>query len=195
VGFHGTIAFGIFPIPGPHRPLVISWNVESDSNAQVSAIKVQFHSCRYPKQRRCLRVKLLLVDDSRTLRRENQRALERVGYEVICAEDGETALRIAREQPFDLILLDLMLPKMSGIEVLRRLKSEASTAAIPVVVLSSLSEKNRARLIAAGAEEYLEKSSLMPQPGQNLLPLILEDVVCRIHRKRGIAFTDVHTSH
>ena len=140
-------------------------------------------------------MKLLLVDDSRTLRRENQRALERVGYEVICAEDGETALRIAREQPVDLILLDLMLPKMSGIEVLKRLKSEAGTANIPVVVLSSLSEKNRAKLIAAGAEEYLEKSSLMPQPGQNLLPLILEDVVCRIHRKRGIAFTDVHTSH
>lgn len=140
-------------------------------------------------------MKLLLVDDSRTLRRENQRALERVGYEVICAVDGESALRIAREQPVDLILLDLMLPRMSGIEVLRRLKSEAGTAAIPVVVLSSLSEKNRAKLIEAGAEEYLEKSSLMPLPGQNLLPVILENVVCRIHRKRGIAFTDVHTSH
>jgi DNA-binding response OmpR family regulator len=140
-------------------------------------------------------VKLLLVDDSRTIRRENQRALERVGYEVICAGDGETALHIAQEQPIDLIVLDLMLPKMSGLEVLQHLKSEAKTADIPVVVLSSLSDKNRNKLIEAGAEEYLEKNTLMPQPGQNLLPLILEDVLCRIRRKRGIAFTDVHTSH
>jgi DNA-binding response OmpR family regulator len=140
-------------------------------------------------------VKLLLVDDSRALRRENQCVLERVGYEVICAGDGESALRIAREQPIDLILLDLMLPKMSGLEVLKHLKSEASTADIPVVVLSSLSEKNRGKLIEAGAEEFLEKNSLMPEPGQNFLPLVLEDLLCRIRRKRGIAFTDVHTSH
>ena len=140
-------------------------------------------------------MKLLLVDDSRALRRENQRVLERVDYVVICAEDGESALRIAREQPIDLILLDLILPKMSGLEVLERLKSEAKTADIPVVVLSSLSEKNRAKLIDAGAEEFLEKNSLMPEPGQNLLPLVLEDLLCRIRRKRGIAFTDVHTSH
>lgn len=140
-------------------------------------------------------MKLLLVDDSRTIRRENQRALERVGYEVICAGDGETALRIAHEQPIDLIVLDLMLPKMGGLEVLQRLKSETKTTDIPLVVLSSLSDKNRNKLIEAGAEEYMEKNTLMPQPGQNLLPLILEDVLCRIRRKRGIAFTGVHTSH
>lgn len=140
-------------------------------------------------------MKLLLVDDSRALRRENQRALERVGYEVICAGDGESALRIAQEQPIDLVVLDLMLPKMSGLEVLQHLKSETKTADIPVVVLSSLSDKNRNKLIEAGAEEYLEKNTLMPQPGQNRLPLILEDVLCRIRRKRDIAFTDVHTSH
>ena len=140
-------------------------------------------------------VKILLVDDSRTMRRENQRALERVGYEVVCADDGESALQLAQSQHFDLILLDLMLPKMSGTEVLKHLKSEAKTADIPVVVLSSLCEKNRDKLIEAGAEEYLEKNSLMPQRGQNLLPLILEDLVCRLNRRRGIAFTDVHTSH
>ncbi len=93
-----------------------------------------------------------------------------------------------------MILLDLMLPKMSGIEVLSRLKSDPKTSAIPVVVLSGLTEKNRDKLIAAGAEEYLEKSSLMPEYGQNMLPRILEDLVCRINRRRGKAFTDVHTS-
>jgi hypothetical protein len=60
-----------------------------------------------------------------------------------------------------------------------------------VVVLSSLSEKNRQTLIEAGADEYLEKSSLAPVPGTNLLPKILEDVICRINRKRGISFTSV----
>jgi CheY-like chemotaxis protein len=139
-------------------------------------------------------VNILLVDDSRAMRRENQRALEKVGYQVICADDGESALRIAQQQPIDLILLDLMLPKMSGIEVLGRLKSDPQTDSIPVVVLSGLTEKNRDKLIAAGAEEYLEKNSLMPELGENMLPRILEDLVCRINRRRGKAFTDVHTS-
>jgi CheY-like chemotaxis protein len=140
-------------------------------------------------------VRLLLVDDSKAIRLANQCALEKVGYEVICADDGEAALNLAQSQPFDLILLDLMLPKVSGLEVLQRLKSEPRTANIPVVVLSGLSEKNRDKLIEAGAEAYLEKSTLMPQHGVNLLPQMLEDLVCRINRKRGIAFASVHTSH
>jgi CheY-like chemotaxis protein len=139
-------------------------------------------------------VKLLLVDDSRAIRLENQRALERVGYDVIWAEDGAEALRIAQTQAIDIILLDMMLPKMSGPEVLQRLKSDAKTADIPVVVLSGLSEKNREKLIEAGAEEYLEKNTLMPRPGENLLPRILEDIVCRIQRRKGAAFARVHTS-
>ncbi len=140
-------------------------------------------------------MKVLLVDDSRVIRRENQRALEKVGYEVICAEDGEAALRMARHQAFDLILLDLMLPKMSGTEVLKRLKSDAKTADTPVIVLSGLSGKNRDRLIEAGAEEYLEKNALMPASGENLLPRILENLICRIQRRKGIAFVSVHTTY
>jgi CheY-like chemotaxis protein len=140
-------------------------------------------------------MKLLLVDDSRFVRWENQRALERVGYEVICADDGESALRIAREQAIEIILLDLMMPKMGGLEVLRRLRSDAQTAEIPVIVLSGLSGKNRDKLIEAGADEYLEKNTLMPRRGENLLPKVLEDVICRIRRRKGIAFTSVHSSY
>ena len=136
-------------------------------------------------------VKILLVEDSKTIRRENEGALQKAGYEVICAEDGETALRMAQEQKPDLILLDLILPKLSGPEVLRRLKAERTTTTIPVVVLSSLSEKNRQKLMEAGAEEYLEKGALMPGKGINLLPKELENVICRINRKRGIAFSTV----
>lgn len=140
-------------------------------------------------------MKLLLVDDSRAIQIANQRALEKVGYEVTCASDGEEALRLAEMQTFDLILLDLMLPKVPGLEVLKRLKGNRKTAEIPVVVLSSLSERNSIKLIDAGADAYLEKSTLMPEHGVNLLPQMLEDIVCRIHRRQGIAFTDVHTSH
>jgi CheY-like chemotaxis protein len=139
-------------------------------------------------------VKILLVEDSRPIRLENERTLIQAGYEVICAEDGQRALQLVGERQPDLILLDLLLPKMSGLEVLEYLKSNPGTAQIPVVVLSALYEKNREKLMAAGAEDYLEKNSLMVN-GQNLLPKVLEDVICRINRRRGIAFMSVPTSH
>jgi CheY-like chemotaxis protein len=136
-------------------------------------------------------VKILLVDDSKTILHENERVLHKAGYEVICAEDGESALKLAHDQKPDLILLDMILPKISGPEVLARLKRDAATVDIPVVVLSSLTDKNRQKLIEAGAEDYVEKNSLAPVPGVNLLPKILENLICRINRKRGIAFTSV----
>ena len=139
-------------------------------------------------------MRILLVEDSRAIRLENERALIKAGYEVICAEDGEAALQFAREQKPDLVLLDLLLPKMNGPEVLEYLKSNPETAQIPVVVLSALYGKNREKLIAAGAEDYLEKNTLMAN-GQNLLPKVLEDVICRINRRRGIAFMSVPTAH
>jgi CheY-like chemotaxis protein len=139
-------------------------------------------------------VKILLVDDSKPILHENSRVLQKAGYEVICAEDGERALKLAREQKPDLILLDMILPKLSGPEVLDRLKRDKNTAGIPVVVLSSLTEKNRQKLIEAGAEDYVEKSSLVPVAGVNLLPKVLEDMICRINRKRGIAFSNVPLS-
>jgi CheY-like chemotaxis protein len=136
-------------------------------------------------------VRILLVEDSKPIRRENERALLEAGYEVVCAVDGESALRFARDLKPDLILLDMILPKMSGPEVLRELKSDPVTAGIPVVVLSSLSEKNRQKLVGEGAEEYLEKNALMPGRGINLLPQELENVICRINRRRGIAFSSI----
>jgi CheY-like chemotaxis protein len=136
-------------------------------------------------------LRILLVEDSKPIRRANQSALQDVGYEVICAEDGESALQQARDSKPDLILLDMILPKLSGPEVLRHLKDEPATAQIPVVVLSSLTEKNRQKLMEEGAEEYIEKNSLMPVPGVNRLPEMLENIICRINRKRGVAFSNI----
>jgi len=136
-------------------------------------------------------VRILLVEDSLAIRRANESALLEAGYEVICAEDGESALRLAEEDRPDLILLDMILPKLSGPDVLRHLKSEPRTSAIPVIVLSSLTERNRQKLMEEGAEEYIEKNTLMPLPGINLLPKMLENIICRINRKRGKAFSEV----
>ena len=140
---------------------------------------------------RCPSVRILLVEDSKAIRNANERVLHKAGYEVVCAEDGETALKLALEQKPDLILLDMILPRLSGPEVLEHLKKDAATADIPVVVLSSLTEKNRQKLIEAGAEEYVEKNSLSPMPGVNILPKILENVICRVNRRRGIAFSSI----
>jgi CheY-like chemotaxis protein len=136
-------------------------------------------------------VRILLVEDSLPIMRANESALRKAGYEVICAEDGESALREARSGSPDLILLDMILPKMSGPEVLKHLKQEPETAEVPVVVLSSLTERNRQKLIEAGAEDYIEKNSLMPVQGINLLPKMLENIICRINRKRGVAFSNI----
>lgn len=136
-------------------------------------------------------MKILLVDDSKPILRENERVLHKAGYEVVCAEDGECALKLARQHKPDLILLDMILPVMSGPEVLKHLKHDPTTSDIPVVVLSSLTEKNRQKLVEAGAEDYVEKNSLMPMPGVNILPKILENVICRINRKRGVAFSSI----
>ena len=87
-------------------------------------------------------MKILLVEDSRFLRLATERALTTAGYEVISAGDGDQALRLAREHVPALILLDVMLPKMSGPDVLKALKQDPATAAIPVMMLTSLSQKN-----------------------------------------------------
>jgi CheY-like chemotaxis protein len=130
-------------------------------------------------------VKILLIDDSKPILKENARVLSEAGYDVVCSNDGESALKMAKGHKPDLILLDMILPGMSGPEVLTRLKKDPVTKSIPVVVLSSLSEKNREKLMEAGAEEYIEKNTLMPSPGVNVLPKVLEVLLGRIRSKRG----------
>lgn len=103
---------------------------------------------------------ILLVDDSKFLRMATERALARAGYRVITAADGEEALNLARSQNPDLILLDMLLPKLSGPEVLKALKNDPMTKGIAVVVLSGLSQKNAERLQGDGACAFLEKAEL-----------------------------------
>jgi DNA-binding response OmpR family regulator len=134
-------------------------------------------------------VKILLVEDSRALRLSNEHALRNAGHEVLCAEDGESALQCAREKKPDLVLLDLLLPRMNGLEVLTRLKHGRATAKIPVIALSGLSERNRQKLIDAGAEDYVEKSTIIDDKGGNRLPQVLAELICRINLRRGSPFS------
>ncbi|HEV2400973.1 MAG TPA: response regulator [Candidatus Sulfotelmatobacter sp.] len=116
---------------------------------------------------------ILLVEDSKFLRLASERALIKAGYSVVSTDDGEHALRVAQERIPDLILLDMLLPKLGGSEVLRALKKDPATAQIPVVVLSSLPQKNEAKLKKDGAAAYFEKAKLhLDSSSQSLLDLV-----------------------
>jgi adenylate cyclase len=101
---------------------------------------------------------LLVVDDNASNRDLLARRLKREGYRVTAAESGAAALALTAAENFDLVLLDLMMPGMSGFEVLGRLKADAGTRHIPVIMISALDElDSTVRCIEAGAEDYLPK--------------------------------------
>ena len=101
---------------------------------------------------------LLVVDDNPTNRDLLARQLARHGYIVAAAADGAEALEKLGSRDFDLILLDVIMPGMDGVETLRRLKEDERMREIPVIMLSSLDEVESAiRCIEAGAEEYITK--------------------------------------
>jgi len=108
--------------------------------------------------------RVLLAEDDRFLRRAAEARLRRHGLEVLTAVDGEEALRIARAERLDLVLLDVVMPKLEGFEVLKLLKEDKATASIPVIVLSNLGqERDVAQAKALGAVAFLVKAHLSLQ--------------------------------
>ena len=103
---------------------------------------------------------ILLIEDGRFLRIAIERVLAKAGHFVSSFADGREGLHAARTSPPALILLDMMLPGLDGTGVLKALKQDASTAEIPVIVVTALSQKNEEKLKTAGAAAYIEKSSL-----------------------------------
>jgi two-component system chemotaxis response regulator CheY len=122
-------------------------------------------------------IKILLVEDSKFLRLATERALARAGYEMSSACDGDEALLMAPMKLPDLILLDMLLPKMSGLDVLKELKRNPVTKAIPVVVITGMAQKNAARLQQDGAAGFLEKSSLELDKGSDRLLAAVREIV------------------
>ncbi|HEU5072398.1 MAG TPA: adenylate/guanylate cyclase domain-containing protein [Verrucomicrobiae bacterium] len=101
---------------------------------------------------------VLVVDDEEQNRMLLRDSLEAHGYEIAEAADGEQALQQIAERPPDVVLLDVMMPRMDGFEVCRRLKNNPATAGIPVLMVTALSErKERMMGVAAGANDFLNK--------------------------------------
>jgi len=126
---------------------------------------------------------ILLVDDSRFLRTANERALAKAGYNVITAADGEEGLRLASERRPDLVILDLMLPKLSGVELLRALRKDPATAETPIMILSSLPQRNESKLVSEGATAYFEKSMLESSQGTQPFLSAVADLLRSTKRK------------
>lgn len=116
--------------------------------------------------------KILLVEDDTTLQETLGKVLKGEGFELFQAYDGEEGLKMAKEDKLDLILLDLVLPKMNGFEVLKKLKEAEETKDIPIIVLTNLeSTEDIQKALYAGATTYLLKASYE-----------IEDVIAKVKK-------------
>jgi CheY-like chemotaxis protein len=135
---------------------------------------------------------ILVIEDSRLLRRAIERSLVKAGYDVVAVGDGENGLRVVRETPPDLILLDMMLPTLSGLCLLQQLKQDPFIRHIPVIVLSGLSRKNEAKLAKEGAAGYLEKSDELFRNNSALLLHAVERVLADAANKASTSAGSRH---
>ncbi len=119
--------------------------------------------------------KILFVEDEAALQKTLGDVLDQEGYKVISALDGEAGLKMAQTENPDLILLDLVLPKRHGFEVLKMLKGDEKTKNIPIIVLTNLESMGDVeRALELGATTYLVKASYT-----------LEEVVTKIKKALG----------
>ena len=124
---------------------------------------------------------ILIVEDDRAIARIEKDYLEAGGYRVTLAEDGETGLRTALKEPFDLILLDVMLPGMDGWGVCRTIRSEAKT---PIIMLTAKSEtEDKVSGLKQGADDYITK------------PFEMKEVLARIEAVLRRAAPNEAASH
>ena len=102
--------------------------------------------------------KILVIEDEKDIQELLQLYLKRDGYDVHIAKDGETGLRKASQERFDLLLLDLMLPQMDGLEICRNLRSRPQTADLPIIMITAKTEEaDRIVGLEMGADDYITK--------------------------------------
>ena len=107
---------------------------------------------------------VLIVEDETAISTLLEYNLQREGFETAIAEDGDMALLMAEERTPDLILLDWMLPKLSGVEVCRRLRRRESTSEVPIIMLSARGEEDdRVTGLDIGADDYIVKPFSIPE--------------------------------
>ena len=113
--------------------------------------------------------RILIVDDSPSQLIGMRRTVEKLGHQVVTAEDGAAGVETAKRELPDLILMDVQLPKMSGLDATRILKADPRTAHIPIIVITSFAlSGDREKASAAGANNYLAK----PYSPRELLALV-----------------------
>ncbi|MDP2663900.1 MAG: response regulator [bacterium] len=118
---------------------------------------------------------ILFIEDESALQKTFSEVLDQEGYKVISALDGELGLKLAKEKKPDLILLDLILPKVHGFEVLKGLKGDEATRDIPVIVLTNLEGVGDVeKALELGATTYLVKATYS-----------LEEVIGKIKKTLG----------
>jgi CheY-like chemotaxis protein len=119
--------------------------------------------------------KILFIEDESALQKTFGDILKQEGYEMISALDGEAGLKMAESEKPDLILLDLVLPKLHGFEVLKSLKEDPGTKDIPIIVLTNLEASGDIeKALELGATTYLVKASYS-----------LEEVIQKIKKALG----------
>ncbi len=121
-------------------------------------------------------IKILLVEDDTFLVEMYTTKFELEGFDVVTAEDGARGLELAKKENPDIILLDILMPKMDGFEVLDALKKDATTAKIPVVLLTNLGQKDDVKKgFEKGAVGYLIKAHFMPSEVVDKIKSILAE--------------------
>ena len=107
--------------------------------------------------------KILIIEDDKFLRDLIQQKLTKEGFLTVVASDGEEGVRAAQSEIPHLVLLDLILPGIDGFELLKQLKGDQKTSAIPVIVLSNLGQKeDMERALKNGAEDFMVKAHFTP---------------------------------
>lgn len=118
-------------------------------------------------------IRILLADDDADCREMYGEALAHAGHRVITAADGEEALSYAMHYPFDLILLDLALPRLDGYRVLKELREHPATKEIPIITISAGDEQMHAAALASGSDLTLAKPCL-PHDLEREVRILLE---------------------
>jgi len=132
--------------------------------------------------------KILLVDDDALLVRMYQKKLQNDGYDVATADDGDTALTIVGEFKPDMILLDIMMPKVNGLQLLTKLKENKETNNIPVVLLTNVggSDEDVNRGFELGAVAYLVKANNKPKEVVEKVKEILAGYVHELPKVKAV---------
>lgn len=106
---------------------------------------------------------ILLIEDEASFRKIYKAVIENEGYEILEAEDGELGWNMVKEKKPDLVLLDLILPKLSGLEILKKIRSDKTTQNIPVLILSVMGDQEDIKKgLEAGANDYTVKGFYSP---------------------------------